>query len=112
MLACKYAVLETRWPRVRKEADPVSTSGCATIALASRHVVCDPPTAAAPLSAPQFGPCDFESWMRTEADTVSTSGCATLAFASRLMARDPPTVAAPLSARWKRRSFLYASVRR
>ena len=25
MLACKYAVLETRWPRVRKEADPVST---------------------------------------------------------------------------------------
>ena len=75
----------------------MSTSGCATLALASRRVARDPPTAAAPLSVPQFGPCDFESWIRKEADPVSTSGCATLALASRLVTRDPPTTAAPLS---------------
>jgi len=91
MLACKNAVLETRWPRVRKEADPVSTSGCATIALASRHVVCDPPTAAAPLSAPQFGPSDFESWMRKEA------------------LRDARARLKPDSG--SRRNFLYASIK-
>jgi len=37
---------------MRKEADTVSASGCATLALASRLMARDPPTAAAPLSVP------------------------------------------------------------